>query len=284
VPGDAGFDLIPETLTVTTGTGGTLTSSPTGINCHNGTCSNDFGYGALVTLTATPDVGHRLAAWAGACSGVPITTPTCTVTMDQAQSVTTRFALQQFKLNLSFLGDTTGTISDGTTTYLTDTAVTVSYGQTLNLTATATNGMFWTWGGACAAQGQTPTCSITISGDTNVSAEFDQTGYRYTVRPKTADPSMWLGFYVTYPQNTTTTGECASTASGGACSGSLPRGTTVNLVAHLSPLSPMGWHTFPSWTTGICESITNTTTTSTCTFTLLSQVDISVVGDAHQGP
>jgi hypothetical protein len=76
------------TLTVNkTGSGqGTVTSSPSGINCGP-TCSADFTSGAVVTLTATPATGSTFAGWSGACSG----TGTCTVTMDTDKTVTATF-------------------------------------------------------------------------------------------------------------------------------------------------------------------------------------------------
>jgi hypothetical protein len=71
-----------------TGTGsGTITSSPTGINCGS-TCSYAFAYNTSVTLTASPIAPSTFGGWSGAgCSG----TGTCTVTMSAAQSVTAIF-------------------------------------------------------------------------------------------------------------------------------------------------------------------------------------------------
>ncbi len=76
-------------LTVTrTGTGaGTVTSSPAGISCGQ-TCSAGFDAGTTVTLTASAASGSSFAEWSGACSG---TSPTCTVTLDAAKSVTASF-------------------------------------------------------------------------------------------------------------------------------------------------------------------------------------------------
>jgi hypothetical protein len=86
----ATFDVPPppQTLTVTkAGTGsGTVTSSPTGINC-GATCSAQYANGTSVTLTAVAATGSTFTGWSGACSG----TATCTVTMDQARSVTATF-------------------------------------------------------------------------------------------------------------------------------------------------------------------------------------------------
>ena len=78
------------TLMVTnTGTGsGTVTSSPTGIDCGQ-TCSASFASGTSVTLTATPDSGSVFGGWTGACTG----TSTCTLTLTSTQAVTATFNL-----------------------------------------------------------------------------------------------------------------------------------------------------------------------------------------------
>lgn len=77
------------TLTVTkAGTGsGTVTSTPPGITCGTD-CTESYAYGTSVTLTATPATGSTFAGWSGACTG---TSPTCTVSMTQARSVTAVF-------------------------------------------------------------------------------------------------------------------------------------------------------------------------------------------------
>lgn len=76
-------------LTVSkTGTGkGTVTSSPTGINC-GADCTQAYSSGTVVTLTAKPSRGNTFGGWTGACTN---TTGTCTVTMTAAKSVTAKF-------------------------------------------------------------------------------------------------------------------------------------------------------------------------------------------------
>jgi uncharacterized repeat protein (TIGR02543 family) len=81
--------LATNPLTVTrAGTGsGTVTSSPAGISCGT-TCSASYGGNAVVVLTATAASGSTFVGWSGACSG---TTPTCSVTMNAARTVTATF-------------------------------------------------------------------------------------------------------------------------------------------------------------------------------------------------
>ncbi|HEU5133597.1 MAG TPA: GDSL-type esterase/lipase family protein [Steroidobacteraceae bacterium] len=72
---------------VKAGTGsGTVTSSPSGINC-GAACVAGFGGNAVVTLTASPASGSVFAGWSGSCTGVG----SCVLTMNQARSVTATF-------------------------------------------------------------------------------------------------------------------------------------------------------------------------------------------------
>ena len=75
-------------LTVTrAGTGsGSVTSSPSGINCPS-TCGADFASSTTVALTATAASGSTFAGWSGACTG----TGACSVSMSADRSVTATF-------------------------------------------------------------------------------------------------------------------------------------------------------------------------------------------------
>lgn len=67
--------------------GGTIASSPAGINCGQ-TCSASFASGTAVTLTATPNAGSTFTGWSGGCSG----TGACSVTLTANTSVTATFS------------------------------------------------------------------------------------------------------------------------------------------------------------------------------------------------
>jgi endoglucanase len=69
------------------GTGtGTVTSSPTGINCGS-TCSSNYATGTSVTLTAAAAGGSAFAGWSGSCTG----TGSCVLAMTAARNVTATF-------------------------------------------------------------------------------------------------------------------------------------------------------------------------------------------------
>ena len=78
--------------------GGTVTSSPAGINC-GATCVANFTSGTSVTLSAVASSGSVFAGWSGGgCSG----TGGCTVSMTAATSVTATFtALTVFNVVIS---------------------------------------------------------------------------------------------------------------------------------------------------------------------------------------
>lgn len=91
----ATFGPARNTLTVTAGTEGKVTSSPAGLSCP-GTCSFDFPYYATVTLYAAGKRGAALNAFSGACTG-----QSCSVLMDQARSVQVSWKVGH--VNLAFL-------------------------------------------------------------------------------------------------------------------------------------------------------------------------------------
>jgi hypothetical protein len=69
------------------GTGtGTVTSSPSGINC-GGTCVATFPNGTTVTLTARRNGRNRFAGWSGDCVG----TGSCVLSMTVDHRVTATF-------------------------------------------------------------------------------------------------------------------------------------------------------------------------------------------------
>lgn len=84
--------IYSNTLTVLkTGSGfGTVTSTPTGINC-GAACSAEYMQGSTVILTATPDANSLFAGWAGGgCTGIG----TCTTTLTANTAITASFNLK----------------------------------------------------------------------------------------------------------------------------------------------------------------------------------------------
>jgi hypothetical protein len=86
--GGGGGGVTGFKLTVAKGSGGTVTSTPAGINCGNA-CSASYGAGNAVTLTASPPPGLAFLGWSGACSGAAVT---CTVTLNADTKVQASFS------------------------------------------------------------------------------------------------------------------------------------------------------------------------------------------------
>jgi photosystem II stability/assembly factor-like uncharacterized protein/preprotein translocase subunit YajC len=160
------------TLTVVkSGTGsGTVTSSPSGIDCGSD-CSESYDQGTSVTLTAAPAAGSTFGGWSGACSG----TGTCAVTMNAAKSVTATFNLQAAGNTLTIFKTGTGT---GTVTSSPagincgdDCSEVYTQGTKVTLTAKAdVNSTFTGWsGGGCTG---TKTCTVTVDSEITVTASF----------------------------------------------------------------------------------------------------------------
>ena len=79
----------PLTVADTGGGGGTVFSSPSGINCGLGgtNCVASFSNGTSVTLTATAGSGSQFSGWNGSCAGAG----NCSLTMNAAQSIGANF-------------------------------------------------------------------------------------------------------------------------------------------------------------------------------------------------
>jgi uncharacterized repeat protein (TIGR02543 family) len=167
----ATFNTLTYPLTVSnTGNGqGRVTSAPAGIDC-GALCSADFGYDDMVVLQATPSSGHTFEGWGGDCSGLA----ECVVLTYQARQITAQFSRPN-DVQLSLVAQGGGGISiqtGGSDTPCANTCQTrVTYGSAVTFTATPSAGhVFKGWTGACS--GQTPTCTLTLEQDTQVTASF----------------------------------------------------------------------------------------------------------------
>ncbi|MFH1209194.1 MAG: MopE-related protein [archaeon] len=89
--GNNGHCVDGFSLTVTkSGVGtGTVTSSPSGINCGSD-CNQVYAFNSAVTLTAAANEGSTFVGWSGACTG----TGACYVTMSSAKTVNAIFVQQ----------------------------------------------------------------------------------------------------------------------------------------------------------------------------------------------
>jgi hypothetical protein len=161
------------TLMVSVAGSGTVTSSPTGINCSSGSgaCATNFFSGISVTLTATPASGFTFAGWSGGgCSG----TGTCVVTLNAATTVTATFnsVTSTYTLTVTDAGKGTGTVTSSPAGISCGSTCSASYspGTSITLTAVPVSGSsFAGWSGACSGTGA---CSLSMNANQNVIATF----------------------------------------------------------------------------------------------------------------
>ena len=158
------------TLLVSETGNGTVTSSPSAINCGS-TCSASFAGGAQVALTATAGSGSYFSGWGGACSG----TASCVVTMSSAQSVSATFVSgASSTLSVFISGNGTATSTPSGISCTPTCSASFAIGQQVTLNASPAIG--WTfsgWTGACSGTGG---CSVTMNAAPNVAATFTSTG------------------------------------------------------------------------------------------------------------
>jgi len=159
------------TLSVATAGAGTVTSSPSGINCGTN-CNASYASGTNVTLTASAASGYSFSGWSGACSGPGAS---CTVSMTGARSVTAIFSQNVVNYSLSVATAGAGTVTSSPSGIICGTNCSASYtsGTNVTLTASAASGYsFSGWSGACSGLGAS--CTVSMTGARSVTATFSQ--------------------------------------------------------------------------------------------------------------
>ncbi|MFH2124173.1 MAG: choice-of-anchor Q domain-containing protein, partial [Pseudomonadota bacterium] len=256
----ATFTLNTYLLSVTKdGTGsGSVASNPVGIDCGSD-CSQAYDYNTLVTLSASPDTGSTFTGWSGACSGAE----GCTVTIDQARSVTATFTLNQYTVTANAAGTGSGAVvSDvGGISYTypaesSDTSLFLDHSSAIILTATADTGSTVTWSG-CAETGGTTTaatCSF-ASLDSAKTATATFTLNQYTVTANAAGNGN--GTIVSDAGEISYTYPTVSSDT----SSLLDHGSAITLTATADTGSTVTWSG--------CAETGGTSTAATCSFASL---------------
>jgi hypothetical protein len=155
-------------LALTTSGEGTVTSSPAGILCPP-TCSAVYPAETVVTLTAGPAEGWRLAHWSGACAG----TGGCTVTMSGDRAVTATF-VRVHRLTVSRSGNGHGVVTSSPAGISCGAVCSAFFDENTVVTLTQTPAPDSDFGGwsASGCSGVGRTCVVTMSGLKVVGALF----------------------------------------------------------------------------------------------------------------
>ena len=250
-------------VTVAASGSGTVSATPGAITSCTSTCVANFDVGTAVTLTATPASGFAFSAWStgdGSCTG---SSPVCQVALGAARTVTATFtAVPPVKRRLTVSPPSHGTI--GSTSPLppgiacgSDCTEDYVQGTTVSLQAAPASGYaFSSWGGDCASAGAASVCTLAMTADHSVSANF------------AALPPSQVALTVA----TVGTGAGKVTSApvgidcGATCNANFNKDRTVTLTA-----APSAGSTFTSWS-GACSG-----TTPTCTVTLAAATNVSAV-------
>ena len=237
---NAGFARIMHTVTVApSGNGtGSVSSSPTGINCP-GTCTTQVPWGTALTLAASPVAPSTFVGWSGGgCTG----TAGCTFTVTSDVAVGAAFALD-YTLVVQKQGTGAGTVTsnpagiscgaDCSETYAANTVVSLA-------ASPAAGSQFVGWGGACAGTGA---CNVTLDTAKSVTATFNVPTFALTV----THAGTGSGRTISNPAGINCTADCSE---------AYQNGTSVTLTA-----GPSVGSTFAGWS-GACAG------TGTCTVTM----------------
>jgi sugar lactone lactonase YvrE len=264
---------VTYTLTVMdAGTGtGTVTSqaglSPA-IDCISGSttgCMANYNPETDVTLTAS---GSTFTGFSSNC--YPLTSTSCTVTMDAAETVTATFGAATFAVTVDEVGSGTGTVTSQsglipaincptitcTGNYPSETIVT--------LTPKASSGSTFTGWTDATCEGTGP-CSFTVSAAVTVKPQF--TANNFTLTVSTAGTG---GGTVTSQSGLSPAIYCTGGSSSGGCVENYPSGTMVVLMAMANDGSVFaGWSGNASCSgTGTCTVTMNAAESVTATFNI----------------
>jgi hypothetical protein len=175
-------------LAITTAGPGSGTVTATGINCvhttgiPSGDCLESYPAGTVVAVSATAGANSTLAL-TGDCVALP-----CSVTMDAARSITATFNAVTFPLTVDIQGNGQGVVTSTSGPGIAcagnagadggDCSENVIANTNVTLQATAASGSTFvgSWGGACAAFGSNPTCTVSMTAAQAVTASFTLTG------------------------------------------------------------------------------------------------------------
>ncbi len=221
------------------GGSGTVTSTPAGIAC-GADCSEFFADGTEVSLAVSPGPGSVFTGWGGACTG----TGGCTVTMDQARSVSASFEPVPVPgvagLTVTRTGEGSGSVSSDPAGIACGADCVQEYeaGTPVSLTATPDSGSeFAGWSGACTGTGG---CTVTMDQPRSVSAAFE---------PVPAPGEVRLS--VTRTGQGSVSSDPAGIECGTDCTEDYEAGTVVSLNA-----TPAAGSSFAGWG-GACAGANN---------------------------
>ena len=229
-------DLYALTI-IRTGPGtGAVASADFGIACGS-ECSDVYGAGTVVSLTALPEAGSVFAGWSGGgCSGLGA----CAVTMSATREVTARFEIAPAPggdmLNVTIVGP--GSVTSVPAGIDCAPACSFSFAAGAQVTLSPAPSVDWagTTGDPCLPGAAT--CTVTMAGARNVTFYFLDTA---------AAPVA-----LTVTRSGSGTGTVSSDLPGIACGVDCAESYTQNSLVTLTA-APQSGSTFAGWSGGPCS-------------------------------
>lgn len=178
---------------------GTITSGPIGLDCSGsagGNCGITFDYvqtpitvsvdyGSLITLAATAGYESQFDGWSDDCSAVNDSGEICSMTINQSETLTATFSLNDYVLDVNTAGNGAGVIISDPAGIAcasvsgVDCSEQYRFGTSVTLTPAAnSDSIFAGWSGGCTGTGP---CTVTLNMSQAVTAIFDQAPVVYTL-------------------------------------------------------------------------------------------------------
>jgi len=164
----ARFTALPVLTVKVSGTG-TVTSSPSGVNCGSD-CKAPFKPGTQVTLTAHAGANSTFSTWGGACTGRG---GSCVVTVNDDIEVSATFSSASPTVTVTLAGSGTGTVTSNPAGISCPPSCSAAFqsGTQVTLTPVAAAGsVFAGWTGACSGSGN---CRLNLTADAAATATFN---------------------------------------------------------------------------------------------------------------
>lgn len=163
---------VPSLTINLAGAGGQVVSSDNVLSCGN-KCATNYAPGTVVSLTAKAGSGSAFTGWGGAAAGCG-QAATCSVTVNDAVTVSASFAAQY---TLSVGRSNSGTITSDVAGINCGGTCSAKYtsGTVVTLTAIPPAGKtFANWSNGGAACGTSLTCTVTMTANLSVQANFNK--------------------------------------------------------------------------------------------------------------
>src|SRR5262245_46343170 len=143
------------------------------IDCGSAPAGTDCTWtvltGSVLTVFQTPDAGDVFTGWGGACAG---TGDSCTVRMDGDKQIGAAWASSTDTAQLVVNITGAGKVNGGGINCPSKCISTVALNTAVTLTASPNDGQIFTGWTGCGTTTTNPTCTLTMNGDTEVTATF----------------------------------------------------------------------------------------------------------------